>query len=140
MSAVPTMQTIQTMIGSHPAETGIDRDLIARAVDLMVACSSACTVCADACLAEPMVAELARCIRSDLDCADVCAAAARVMSRQTEYDADVSRAVVQACLTACRACEQECASHAQMHEHCAACAQACRDCAAVCEELLAAMG
>lgn len=137
---MPTMQTIGAMIGSHPAETGLDRDAIARAVDLMVACSAACTVCADACLAEPTVADLARCIRSDLDCADVCAAAARVMSRQTAYDADVSRAVLRACVSACRACEAECASHAEMHEHCRVCAQACRDCAEACEQLLAAMG
>ncbi|MFC3689787.1 four-helix bundle copper-binding protein [Aquipuribacter hungaricus] len=136
---MPTMQTVTAMIGTHPAPTGLDRDLLARAVDLMVACSTACTVCADACLSEDGVAEMVRCIRLDSDCADVCAAAARVMARQTAYDGDVSRAVVQACLAACRACEAECAQHAGMHEHCRVCAEACRECAEVCEELLAAM-
>ncbi len=137
---MPTMQTAQAMVAAHPGEPGLDRDLLARAVDLMVACSTACTVCADACLAEDMVAELVRCVRTDADCADVCLVASRVMGRQTAYDADVSRAVVQACLVACRACERECAGHADMHEHCRVCAEACRECAEVCEELLAAMG
>jgi len=134
------MQTIGTMIRTHPAETGIDRDLLARAVDLMVACAAACTACADACLAEDTVADMVRCIRLDSDCADVCAAAARVMGRQTAYDGDVSRAVVQACLAACRACGVECAEHAGMHDHCRVCAEACRECGDVCEELLDAMG
>ena len=33
-----------------------------------------CTACADACLGEDDVGELTRCIRLDLDCADLCAA------------------------------------------------------------------
>ncbi|WP_336923712.1 four-helix bundle copper-binding protein [Aquipuribacter sp. SD81] len=135
---MPTMQTVRTMIGTHPAETGVDRALLARVVDLAVACSTACTVCADACLAEEQVADMRRCIRTDLDCADVCAATARVVARQTEYSADVTRAVVQACATACRTCAEECGSHTD--EHCRVCAQACRDCLEACEELLAAIG
>ena len=137
---MPTMQTVQTMIQTHPAETGVDRDQLARVVDLLLACSAACTVCADACLAEEHVADMRRCIRGDLDCADVCAATARVLSRQTAYDADVTRATLQACVAACRACAEECASHAEMHEHCRVCAQACRDCLQACEDLLAAIG
>src|SRR5688572_11600746 len=117
------MQTVGAMIGSHPAETGIDRGLLSRAVDLMLACSVACTTCADACLAEEGIADLVPCVRLCGDCADVCAAAARVMARQTAYAGEVSRAVVEACLVACRACERECAQHEEMHEHCRVCAQ-----------------
>lgn len=136
---MPTMQTVQTMIATHPAETGVDREQLSRVVDLLLACSAACTICADACLAEEHVADMARCIRADLDCADICAATARVLSRQTAYDADVSRSLLQACITACRSCGDECASHADMHEHCTVCAEACRACQQACEELLAAM-
>jgi hypothetical protein len=132
--------SVRPMIDTHPAETGIDRALLARAVDAMTACASVCTTCADACLAEEMVADLRRCIRTDLDCADVCATAARVMTRQTGYEPEVSRAVVQACLVACRTCAAECEEHAGMHEHCRICAEACRTCEQVCEELLRAMG
>ena len=137
---MPTMQTVQTMIQAHPAETGVDRVQLARVVDLLIACSAACTVCADACLAEDHVADMRACIRTDLDCADVCAATARVLSRQTAYNASVTRGVLQACVVACRACADECAAHGDMHEHCKVCARACQDCLQACEELLAAIG
>jgi hypothetical protein len=52
------------------------------------------------------VAELTKCIRLDLDCADVCTATLRVASRQTEYDANVTGPLLQACAAACRRCEQ----------------------------------
>ncbi len=128
------------MINANPAETGVDRALIARVVDALVACSQACTACADACLAEESVAELRRCIRTDLDCADVCAATARVLSRQTAYDAEVTRTLVEACVQACATCGAECAGHADHHEHCRICAEACRACEQACRELLAAIG
>jgi hypothetical protein len=41
-----------------------------------------CTGCSDACLAEPDVAELVRCIRLCLDCSDLCAVTARIVTRQ----------------------------------------------------------
>lgn len=128
------------MLRTSPAETGVDPDLLARAIDALVACSQACTACADACLSEDMVAELRACIRTNLDCADVCETTARVLSRQTSYNADVTRAVLQACVEVCRACGAECASHADHHEHCRVCAEACRACEEACSELLTAIG
>jgi hypothetical protein len=134
------MTTTETMLATHPAPTGVDRQQLARVVDALIACSAACTTCADACLAESDVAAMARCIRTDLDCADVCAATARVLSRQTAYDPDLSRSMLEACVTACRTCAQECEQHASMHEHCRVCAEACRTCEQACTDLLAAMG
>ncbi len=87
-----------------------------------------------------MVAELVRCIRTDLDCADVCEATARVLSRQTAYDAAVTRSIVQACAQACQSCGAECESHAGMHEHCRVCAEACRRCETACRAVLEAIG
>jgi len=128
------------MIDAHPGEIGLDRDLLAHAVDTLVACAQACTACADACLSEDMVADLRRCVRTDLDCADVCDTTARVLSRHTAYDASVTRAVLAACVQVCRACGDECASHAEMHEHCKVCAQACRACEEACVALLDSIG
>ncbi|PYG01788.1 hypothetical protein SAMN05216184_101252 [Georgenia satyanarayanai] len=128
------------MIASSPARTGVDREFLARAIDTLVACAQTCTACADACLSEEMVAELRACIRTDLDCADICDTTARVLSRQTAYDADVTRALLQACIQVCRTCGNECASHADHHEHCRICAEACRACEQACSELLAAIG
>ena len=126
------------MLFRSPAD--LDAGLLARAIDALVACSQTCTACADACLAEDAVEEMARCIRTDLDCADICAVTARVLTRRTAYDADVTRAQLQACIVACRTCGDECEQHAKMHEHCAECAKACRECLQACEELLAAIG
>src|SRR5699024_7266939 len=105
------------MISTHLGEIGLDRDLLARAVDALVACAQACTACADACLSEDMVGQLRTCIRTKLDCADICDTTARVLSRHTGYDANLTRALLQACIQACRSCGDECARHADMHEH-----------------------
>ncbi|USX56596.1 four-helix bundle copper-binding protein [Lentzea sp. HUAS12] len=124
------------MLESHPAEITLDRGRLAATIDALIACAEACTACADACLSESSVAELTKCIRTDLDCADVCGVTARVLSRHTGYDATVSRALLEACAVACKACGDECEGHAGMHEHCRICAEACRVCEAACRDLL----
>jgi hypothetical protein len=131
--------TTMPMIDTYPAEINLDRQRLAAAVDALIACSQACTACADACLSEQNVAELAKCIRTNLDCADVCSTTARVLSRHTGYDANISRTVLEACATACKSCGDECERHAGMHEHCRVCADACRTCEQACRDLLAAM-
>ena len=105
-----------------------------------MACAQACTACADACLSEDSVAELRKCIRTDLDCADICETTARVLSRHTGYDANITRAVLEACATTCHSCGDECDAHAGHHEHCRVCAQACRRCEDACRELLTSLG
>jgi hypothetical protein len=130
---------IAAMMQTYPAEINLDRDLLARTVDALVECSQACTACADACLSEDMVAELRKCIRTNLDCADICATTARVLSRHTGYDANTTRAQLEACVQACRSCGDECSAHAEMHEHCKVCAESCRRCEQACTELLAAI-
>jgi hypothetical protein len=75
------------MLEQYPAEITMDRDALARAIDAAVTCAQTCTACADACLSEDDVASLTRCIRDDLDCADVCQTTSRVLSRHTAYDA-----------------------------------------------------
>lgn len=55
-----------------------------------------------------MVADLTKCIRTNLDCVDICVATGKILSRRTGYDADVTRAVLEACRTACKACAEEC--------------------------------
>jgi len=79
-------------------------------------------------------------VRTNLDCADLCETTARVLSRHTGYDANLTRVVLQACATACRSCGDECDRHADHHEHCRICAQACRRCEQACQELLTSLG
>jgi hypothetical protein len=131
--------TTMPMLETYPKSINLDRAGLARAIDTLIACGQACTACADACLSEDMVAELTTCIRTDLDCADICAATARVLSRHTGYDATISRTLLTACAAACKSCGDECARHAEMHEHCRICAEACRACEQACRDLLASM-
>ena len=86
-----------------------------------------------------MVAELRQCIRLNMDCADVCAATAAISNRRTGSNETVIRAMLDACVTACRLCGEECERHAAKHEHCRICAESCRECAAACQEALATM-
>jgi hypothetical protein len=134
------MTTTQAMLDAYPKSMNLDRSKLAAAIDALLACGQTCTACADACLSEDMVGDLTKCIRTDLDCADVCGATARVLSRHTGYDANVSRSLLEACATACKSCGDECAQHADVHEHCRICADACRACERACRDLLASMG
>ncbi len=127
------------LLKTYPATINLDRQLLARCIDTCLDCAQACTACADADLAEETVAHLRKCIRTCLDCADICETIARVLSRQTGYDANVTRAVLEACIQACKSCGDECERHAKMHEHCRICEEVCRTCEEICNETLAAI-
>ena len=133
------MSYAKQMLDTYPRDFNVDASVLAAAIDALSDCAQACTACADDCLSEEMVAELTKCIRMCLDCADICTATLRVASRQTEYDANVTRPQLAACVAVCRSCGGECERHAEMHEHCRVCAEACRRCEQACNDLLAAM-
>ena len=134
-----------TMLDQYPAEINLDKELIAAAIEAAVDCAQACTACADACLAEDrghferMHDSMTKCIRDNLDCADVCDTTWRVLSRHTGYDAHLTRVVLEACVRACRTCGDTCAGHAEHMAHCATCAESCRACERACDALLAAI-
>lgn len=131
------MSVASEMLRTTPSVPGYSAEELAACIEACFECAQACTACADACLGEEMVADLRRCITSDLNCADICDAAGRVLSRQTGYDAELTRATLTACREACRRCGEECERHAGMHEHCRICADACRRCEQACDRLLA---
>jgi hypothetical protein len=133
------MSYAKQMLDTYPRDFNLDAGVLASTIDALSDCAQACTACADDCLSEQNVAELIKCIRLNLDCADVCTATLRVLSRQTEYDANLTRPQLRACVAACKSCGDECQRHAGMHEHCRVCAEACRRCEQACNELLAAM-
>jgi hypothetical protein len=110
------MSYAKQMLDTYPRDFNLDAGLLAATIDTLSDCAQACTACADDCLSEEMVA-----------------------SRQTDYDANVTRSVLQACVTVCKSCGDECERHAEMHEHCRVCAEACRRCEQACNELLTAM-
>ncbi len=64
----------------------------------------------------------------------------RVVSRQTEYDANMTRPILEACVQSSKSCGDECERHGdQAMEHCRICAEACRRCEHACQELLSAI-
>ncbi len=97
------------------------------AIDALRDCAQTCTACSMAMVATGgMVTE----VRRALDCADLCAAAERVLSRGPAADQGVLTAAVEAAAVACAASAAACAAHAEHHEHCrlhAASAAACAD-------------
>jgi len=127
------------MLDAYPRTFNIDSGLLAGTIDALTDCAQACTADADDDLSEQNVAELVKCIRLCTDCADICTTMAGVLSRQTEYDANISRTLLEACAATCKSSGDECQQHAMMHEHCRVCAEACRRCERACRDLLAAM-
>lgn len=133
------MTMVKEMLATYPADLGrVDREKLRACIEACVSTSQTCTACADACLSENVVEDLTRCIRTDLDCADICQTTANVLSRHTGFDANVTRAIVGACAVACAACADECGQHTE-HEHCRVCAEACRNCRRACDELLSSL-
>jgi hypothetical protein len=132
------MQT-KEMIATHPSVKGSVNQALIDAIDATYACAQTCTSCADACLAEDTVAQLRQCIRLNLDCADVCAATATLGNRRTGSDEEVIRKMLDACITACRRCGDECERHGRHHDHCRVCAESCRECEAACQQALRSM-
>jgi hypothetical protein len=126
------MQHVTKVLETHPQSTV--NEALTRCIEQCVACELTCTSCADACLAEEHVQELVRCIRLNLDCADMCGATGRVLTRQTSSEPRLARSMLEACAQACRVCAEECERHDR--EHCRVCAEACRRCEQACEDVL----
>jgi hypothetical protein len=126
--------SIEKMIGEHPdvVASGSYNEALGRAVKHAMYCAAICNSCADACLAEEM--DMSQCVRTCLDCSDVCEATYRVAARRTGSNVEVIRAMLQTCIRTCDICEAECARHD--NDHCRRCSQMCRECAEDCRVAL----
>jgi hypothetical protein len=134
------MTVVSEILGTFPGEIHLDKKLLTHCIYECIICAQSCTACADADLSEKTVEEMRKCIRDCLDCADVCETTARILTRQTAYDANMARLILQACIYSCKSCGDECERHAPHHEHCRICMETCRRCEKACRELLAAAG
>lgn len=126
----------EQMLQSHPGPPGLNRAALLDCVHACFDCMQACITCADACLAEVDPKAQVRCIRLNLDCADVCEATGKILSRQTAFHPSMANALLRACIAACKLCADECDRHAGAMEHCRVCAEACRQCERMCIRLL----
>lgn len=130
------MSYARQMLDSYPRTSGLDAGVLAATIDALTDCAQACTADIDADLSEQDLAEMVKCIRLCLNCADVCTATAGIVSRQSEYDVSVARPLLEACVAICKSCGDECQRHAQHHQHCRVCGEACRRCEQACRNLL----
>ena len=133
------MSYARQLLDTYPGVVIADAGVLAAAIDALSDCAQACTADVDADLGEQNLAEMVRCIRLCLDCADVCTATIGVISRQADHDPGVTRPLLEACVAICKSCGDECGRHAPHHEHCRVCEQACRRCEQACRELLGAL-
>ena len=132
------MSYARQMLDTYSRTFNVDAGVAAAAIDALSDCVQACNADNAADLGEQNVTEMVKCIRLCLDCADICTATVGVTSRQAEYDANVTRPLLQACVAICRSCGDECERHAHML-HCRVCGEACRRCERACRDLLDAL-
>ena len=97
-------------------------------IEKLCECQTACKYCFNACLNEEDVAMMTRCIKLDVECAEICGLALS----STAYAGGFTNEILRVCISACRKCAEECRKHD--HIHCIECAKACEECAAACEE------
>jgi hypothetical protein len=104
-------------------------------IEALNACADECNHCAVACLEEKDVQSLVRCIKLDIDCAEICSVAASFAARGSDH----MMHLMKACEELCDACAEECERHADQFEHCKKCAEACRHCAEECRAMTGEM-
>jgi hypothetical protein len=129
-------EMMRRMIETHPVPPRKDLERLVAAIEACAECAQICTICADACLHEDDLSELVDCVMLNLDCADICTTTGRVLSRLSAPDWTMIRLQLQSCIAACEACGNECAKHAEHHEHCRICAASCHECEQFCNSLL----
>jgi|AntRauTorcE11898_2_1112593.scaffolds.fasta_scaffold49227_2 hypothetical protein len=99
-------------------------------IEALTNCIESCEYCATACMTEENARQMASCIKTDRDCADICSQAIQFLSRGSEF----SIAVIKICKKICAKCAEECEKHD--HTHCVECAKACRHCEKLCQSYL----
>src|SRR5947209_20307920 len=90
---------------------GVDLDELAAAIDHCLGAAQTCSACADMSLAERDATMLSDCIAFNQDCADLCIASARILSRAAHADHVLVHRVLRACVRACERCAAECERH-----------------------------
>lgn len=108
------------------------------------ACAKACADCQNSCascqahcanlVADGKKEHLAT-MQLCADCTDVCAAAAKIVSR----GGPMAALICEPCAKACDVCGAACEKHPN-DEHMKACARSCRECAKACREMLKHVG
>lgn len=130
LSALALAVMYSSTAGADPASR---QTLLDKCAEACSKCQRSCDACARHCatqLGEGKSHHMAT-LRTCLDCADICAAASRIVARNGVF----SGPICTACADACAKCAAECDKHASdtiMKE----CAEQCRACEKACREML----
>lgn len=127
------MQELEAVIAGSSALDNVHIKSLTHCIEMCLQCAASCTACADECLDEPDIAQLRRCIRLNVDCADVCAMLARLLSRRGDPDLTTLRSCLEAATTICSATALESQKHASDYEYCKLNAELCLACARECD-------
>jgi hypothetical protein len=92
-----TMSYAKQMLDSYSRTFNVDNRVLAATIDALNDCAQACTADVDADLGGQDVAEMVKCIRLCMECADICAATVTVTSRLAEYDSKITKPLLEAC-------------------------------------------
>ncbi|MHB8996098.1 MAG: four-helix bundle copper-binding protein [Armatimonadota bacterium] len=126
------------MLQAHPQKPPMSLEEIVSCIEECYSCAQICKTCADACLGEEQIDRLRKCIRLNLSCAAICETTGGLMSMPGDMNMKLTQQQMQACVTACEVCGEECRRHAEYHEHCRICADECDRCAEVCRSMMTA--
>jgi len=130
------MQDLEAVIAGSSTLESVHIKSLAHCIEVCLQCAASCTACADECLDEPELAEMRRCIRLNVDCADVVSMIARLLSRRGEPELATLRTLLEAGNFITTACAAETMKHAANYEYCKLTAEICRVCARECEDAL----
>ena len=114
---------------------GMNMALMEDCIEALSACEQACTMCAASLTGEGMEA----CMNLCQNTADMAHTMMRMMLRPAGMHMESMLASLQATMTLCAACADECMTHSEMHEDCAMCAEVCRQCAMACQKMMDSM-
>ncbi len=128
------MQMMESHQKDMPME-GMDMAMMQECIEACSACEQACTMCASTMTGDGM----SMCTNMCMNTADTCNTMMRMMMRPAGMHPDSMMAMMQATITMCTACADECMRHADMNTDCAMCAEACRQCAMTCQKMMDAM-
>jgi hypothetical protein len=131
-------RNVERILDAHPEPPLVAREVLADAITTVLTAAQTCAACADACLAEQTAEQLVHCIRLCQDASDICAAAGRILSRQTAPDLGLVTMTVELCAAACQACALEANRHASYHAECQVCTATCQRARDACRTLLVA--
>lgn len=130
------MQDLEAVIAGSSTLENVHIRSLAHCIEVCLKTAASCTACADECLDEPDIAALRRCIRFNLDCADVVTLTARILSRRGEPELSTLRTILEAATTICTASAHEAQKHGDKFEHCKLTAESCLACARECDEVM----